>query len=463
VAEPPVLADLIVANTAEVATLAGGRPLPGLVPRGAVACRDGRIVWVGPEAALESVAALAPGGRRLDARGGVVTPGFVDCHTHLLFAGSRIGEFERRAQGATYQQLAAEGGGIRATVRATRAASLDELVALGRARLDLLLSLGTTTVEVKSGYGLTLEDELKTLEAAARLAREHEVGLVATCLGAHEVPDEYRDRRAAYVAMVREELLPEAARRGLARFADVFCDEGVFTVEETRSILLRARELGLGVRLHADELADTGGAALAAELGAASADHLLFASDEGLARMIEAGVVATALPTTALFLGMGRYARARWVLDRGGRVALASDFNPGTSMAPSLPLATTLACTQMRLTPAEALAAITREAAFALGLSGEVGRLEPGLAADLVVLDLPDYRALPYFFGVNHVAAVVKGGRVVREGQSTAGAALGPGVTGMGSDLNFARLDRGPCRSDPGAHETGERKGQVKT
>ncbi len=423
--EPPIEADLIVAGAAEVVTLAAGRPLPGLVRRGAVACRDGRIVWVGPEAELARAVALRPGGRRLDARGGVVAPGFVDPHTHLLFAGSRIEEFERRAQGATYQQIAAEGGGIRATVRATRGASLDELVALGRARLDLLLSLGTTTVEVKSGYGLTLEDELKLLEAAARLAASHPIGLVPTCLGAHEVPDEYRDRREAYVSLVRDELLPEVARRGLARFADVFCEQGVFTVEESRSILARARELGLGVRLHADELADTGGAALAAELGAASADHLLFASDEGLGRMIEAGVVATALPATALFLRMGRFARARWILDRGGRVALATDWNPGSSMTPSLPLVTTLACTQMGLTPAEALAAITREAAASLGLGGEVGQLAPGMRADLVVLDLPDYRALPYFFGVNHVAAVVKAGRVVREGQPAAGAALG--------------------------------------
>jgi imidazolonepropionase len=416
-------ADLVVANAAEVCTLAAGRPLPGLVPRGAVACAGGRVVRVGPEADLAREVTLAPGGRRLDARGGVVVPGFVDAHTHLLFAGSRVAEFERRAQGATYQQIAAEGGGIRATVRATRAASLEDLVAVGRARLDLLLSLGTTTVEVKSGYGLDVETEIRTLEATARLAREHPVGVVPTCLGAHELPDEYRDRREAFVALVRDELLPEVARRRLARFADVFCEQGVFTAAETRALLTRARDLGLGVRLHADEFADTGGASLAAELAASSADHLLFASDEGLDRMVEAGVVMTALPTTALFLRVGRFARARRVLDRGGTVALATDWNPGTSMTPSLPLATTLACTQMGLTPAEALAAITRGGAASLGLD-DVGRLEPGMRADLVVLDLPDYRALPYFFGVNHVAAVVKDGRVVREGQPTARGAL---------------------------------------
>ncbi len=423
---PHVPADLVIADTSEVVTVAHGRPLPGVVPRGAVACREGRIVWVGPEAVLGEAVTLLPGGRRLEARGGVVCPGFVDAHTHLVFAGSRLDEFELRAQGATYQQIAAEGGGIRATVRATRAASLEALVAIARPRLDLLLDLGTTTVEVKSGYGLDVGTEVRMLEATSRLADEHPIGIVATCLGAHEVPDEYRERREDFVALVCDELLPEVAKRRLARFADVFCEEGVFTPAETRSILERARALGLGIRVHADEFADTGGAALAADLGATSADHLLFASDAGLARMAEARVVMTALPATALFLTVGRFAPARAFLDRGGQVALATDWNPGTSMTPSLPFATTLACTQMGLTPAEAVAAITRGGAASLGLAHEVGRIEAGLAADLVVLDLPDYRALPYFFGVNHVSAVVKAGRVVREGQSTAGAALGP-------------------------------------
>ncbi|HEX7128055.1 MAG TPA: imidazolonepropionase [Thermodesulfobacteriota bacterium] len=423
---PSISADLVIDNTAEVVTLALGRPLPGVIPRGAVACREGRIVWVGPEAFLDESVTLAPGGRRLDARGGVVCPGFVDAHTHLLFAGSRLDEFERRTQGATYREIAAEGGGILSTVRATRHASLEALVAAGRPRLDLLLDLGTTTVEVKSGYGLDVGTELRMLQAIDRLSREHEIGVVATCLAAHEMPEEYRDRRDDFVALVRDELLPEVARLGLARFADVFCEQGVFTPEEARAILLRARDLGLGIRLHADEFADTGGAALAADLGAASADHLLFASDAGLDRMAEARVVMTALPTTALVLGVGRFARAREYLDRGGQVALATDWNPGTSMTPSLPLAATLACTQMGLTPAEALAAITRGGAASLGLAHEIGRIEGGLAADLVVLDLPDYRALPYFFGVNHVSAVVKAGRVVREGQATAGKALVP-------------------------------------
>lgn len=422
---PEIAADLLVVNAAEVVTLALCRPLPGLVRRGAVACREGRIVWVGPESALAEAVTPLPSARRLDARGGVVCPGFVDAHTHLLFAGSRVDEFERRAQGVSYRQIAAEGGGILATVRATREASLDTLVSAGRPRLDLLLDLGTTTVEVKSGYGLDVGTEVRMLEALDRLGRAHDIRLVPTCLGAHEVPEEYRDRRADFIALVRDELLPEVARRRLARFADVFCEAGVFTPAETRTILERARGLGLGVRLHADEFADTGGAALAADLGATSADHLLFASDEGLARMAEARVVMTALPMTALFLKVGRVAPARAFLDRGGQVALATDWNPGTSMTPSLPLAATLACTQMGLTPAEALAAMTRGGAASLGLAHEVGRLEAGLAADLVVLDLPDYRALPYFFGVNHVAAVVKGGRVVREGQRTAGAALG--------------------------------------
>lgn len=422
----PFAADFLLTGAAELLTLEPGlgEGLLGILRDGALAAARGRIVWVGPTAAAARAVRLGPGGRRLAARGRVVLPGFVDSHTHLVFAGSREDEFARRLAGASYQEIAAAGGGILATVRATRAATVEELVALGRRRLDLVLCHGTTTVEVKSGYGLTTADELKMLVAIRRLGASHPVRVRATFCGAHEVPPEYRGRADAYVDLVVGEMLPEVARRGLAHHVDVFCEEGVFTVAQARRILRAGQALGLGAKFHADEFVATGGAELAAELRALSADHLLAARIEGIRAMAAAGVTATLLPGTAFFLGLP-YAPARRFLEAGARLALATDFNPGSSYTPNMQLVVTLACTQMRMTVEEAIGAATLGGAHALGLADAIGSLRPGKACDLVVLDVPNHRHLPYLYGVNHVAAVVRGGRLAWVARARAPAAPG--------------------------------------
>jgi imidazolonepropionase len=409
-------ADLIVENAAQVVTCepAVGEGALGVIPAGTVAANGERIVWTGPASALGASVRPIPGARRLDARGGVILPGFVDSHTHLLFAGSREEEYALRARGASYQEIAAAGGGILSTVRTTRAASRDELVELALPRLATLLAHGTTTVEVKSGYGLTTADELKMLEAANRLRGAQPVGVYPTFCGAHEVPPEFQGRSDAYVNLVVEEMLPEVARRRLARYVDVFCEEGVFSIAQSRRILEAGRRLGLGAKFHADEFVTLGGAELAAEVGALSADHLLKARPEGVARMKEAGVTATLLPGTAFFLGLP-YAPARQFLALGARVALASDFNPGSSMSPNLQLVMTMAVSQMKMSPEEALLGVTLHGAQAMGLEAEVGSLRPGKQCDLLVADAPNWRYLSYYYGVNHVSAVVKSGRLVWE------------------------------------------------
>jgi len=417
-------ADLLVENTSQLVTL---KPSPratdpegklGVIPDGTLAARDGRIVWVGPSGETSKQVSLLPGGKELDASGKVVLPGFIDSHTHLIFAGTREKEFELRLQGASYQEIAAKGGGIKSTVEKTRGASKEELVQIGRKNLDSMLSLGTTTVEAKTGYGLSTKDEIKMLEALRDLAREHPVEVVPTFLGAHEIPPEYAGKTEEYVRLVIEEMIPAVAEKKLALFCDVFCEKGVFSPDQSRRILEAGKRFGLTPKLHADELTPLGGAELAAEVGAVSADHLLFISEKGMEAMAEKGVVATLLPGTAFFLFLGRYAPARRMISRGVTVALASDFNPGSCMTESLPLITTIACTQMRMTPAEAILGITLHAAKALGKEKEIGSLDPGKQADLVLLDIPDYRHLSYHFGVNHAWKVVKKGRVVWEAES---------------------------------------------
>ncbi len=389
----------------------GEGPL-GVIRRGALAALGGAIVWVGPAAELRR--AVEPRGDplELDARGRVIVPGFVDSHTHLVFAGSREEEFARRIAGASYQEIAAAGGGILATVAATRAATVDELVALARRRLELVLQHGTTTVEVKSGYGLTTADELKMLEAIRRLRASQPVEIHATFCGAHEVPPEFRSDPDRYVDLVVEEMLPEVARQGLAETCDVFCERGVFSVAQARRVLTAAGALGLRAKLHADEFSPSGGAELAAEVQALSADHLLHVRPEGIRALRAAGVTATLLPGTSFFLGLP-YAPARALREAGVPVALATDFNPGSSYTPNMQLILTLACTQMRLTVEEAIEAATRGGARALGRQARVGSLAPGKQCDLLVLDIPNYRHLPYLYGVNHVQTVVKGGRLV--------------------------------------------------
>ncbi|HEY0443148.1 MAG TPA: imidazolonepropionase [Candidatus Limnocylindrales bacterium] len=392
-----------------------------------LACWDGRVVAVGRRADVER--SLAADGfdlarfTRLDARGGTVTPGLVDAHTHLLFAGTREGELRLRQRGAGYLEILEAGGGILSTVAATRAAPNDALAAHGRRWLGEMLGHGVTTIEAKSGYGLDVETELRLLEVAAELDREGPIDIVPTFLGAHAVPAEFRDRpdaTAAYVRAVVEEQLPAVAAQGIARFCDVFCERGVFSAAESREILVAADRLGMEPRLHADELAPSGGAELAAELGAASADHLAAPSEAGIAALGAAAedgraVVATLLPATTWFLMSSHYAPARDLIDRGVPVALATDFNPGTSPTANLPLVMTVACLALRLSPAEALAAVTINAAHALRLGDEIGSLEVGKAADVAVWDVPTAEQIPYWPGADLVRTVVKRGRVVLE------------------------------------------------
>jgi imidazolonepropionase len=360
---------------------------------------------------------------QLDAAGGCVTPGLVDPHTHLLFAGTREGELRLRQRGAGYLEILAAGGGILSTVSATRSATSDELLTHGRRWLHEMLTHGVTTIEAKTGYGLDVATELRLLGVYALLADEGPIDIVPTYLGAHAVPPEYRDRSdatEAYVRAIIEEQLPAVAEQGIARFCDVFCERGVFSADQSGRILRAAAELGLGTRLHADELAPSGGAELAAEIGASSADHLATPSEAGIEALAVAAAsdrptVATILPATTWFLMTGHYAPARRLIERGVPVALGTDFNPGTSPTASLPLVMTVACLALELTPTEALAAVTINAAFALGLGEEVGSIEGGRHADLVVWAVPTHRQIPYWPAADLVRAVVKRGRVVLE------------------------------------------------
>ncbi len=414
-------ADLLVENASELLTLVGSPTGPrrgaalsdlGAIRDGAVAARDGQVVAVGTTDEVRARLELEPGAVVVDASGRVVLPGFVDPHTHLVFAGSRVDEFEMRLRGASYLEIAAAGGGILSTVEATRACGEEELVRLGLARLDRMLRSGTTTAEAKSGYGLSVEEELKLLRAAHRLSAAHEVDLVPTLLAAHAVPREFTGRADSFVDLIVEELLPAVAQEELAEFCDAYCDVGAFTIEQGRRVLEAGSELGLTPKLHADEFSHTGGAELAAELGAISADHLLRASEQGLRALASSGTVAVLMPTTAYFLGLP-YANARLMIELGVPVALATDFNPGSSPTWSMPAAISLACVGMRMLPSEAIAAATINAAWAIGVEEEVGSLECGKAADLLVLELQDHRELAAALGTGLIHKVVKRGRLV--------------------------------------------------
>ncbi len=383
----------------------------GIIGDGAMLVRGRRILAVGTRAGIERE--ISPATEVVDAGGRLVLPGFVDAHTHAVFAGTRADEFERRIEGATYAEIAARGGGIRSTVRATREASEAELLAAGRRYREWFFRGGTTTVEAKSGYGLSVESELKLL----RVIRE--LGYVPTFLGAHEVPDEYRASREGYVELVTSEMLPRA--RELAEFCDVFCEPTVFPVETSRRILTEARRLGYGLRIHAGQFRDDGGAQLAAELGAVTADHLEHTSQDGLRALAGAGVQPVLLPGSAYCLASTTYPAARQMIEMGLAVVLATDFNPGSSPTASMPMVLSLACTQMRLTPAEALTAATINAAYSLRGGDEIGSLEPGKRADFVIHDDDDYRELPYFFGRETARAVYIGGTCVYGPRSLSG------------------------------------------
>jgi imidazolonepropionase len=349
----------------------------------------------------------------IDVEGRTVLPGWVDAHTHLLFAGTREDEFALRVAGAGYEEIAAQGGGIHASVRRFREASDDSLMASARKNLDLALAMGTTTLEIKSGYGLSTEEELRALRLIATLKATHPIEIVPTFLGAHEMPSEWRDNRAGYVRAITDDMLPVIAKEGLAEFCDVFCERGVFTPLESRIILEKAGALGLGLKLHADEFGDTGGGRLAASLSVTSADHLHGAASDLVPELARAGVIAVLLPGTAFFLGLNRQAPARAMIEAGVPVAIATDMNPGSSMTQSMPLMTTLACVNLQLSPEEALVAGTVNGAAALGRADRVGRLRPGFRADFQVVDLPSHRLLPYHYGVSHARAVFRSGRQV--------------------------------------------------
>jgi len=410
-------ADLLVENAGQLLTLAApGGPKRGaalrdlgLIPGGAVAVRDQRVLAVGPSDELGKQVEAA---RRLDARGRVVMPGFVDPHTHLVWAGDRADEFEMRVAGASYMQIMAAGGGIMSTVRHTREAGLDELVAQTRVRLDRMLAYGTTTIEIKSGYGLNVAAELKQLEAIRRLQSQFPGTLVPTFLGAHAIPAEYQGRADEYVDLLIETMLPAAAGH-LPLFCDVFCEEGAFSLAQSARILEAAQSLGFGLKIHVDEFKPLGGTRLAVELGAVSADHVVCTPLDEIELLARSGVITVALPGTPFGLGQRDYTPARAIVDAGGALALATDCNPGTCWCESMQMVIALACRYLRLTPAEAIAAATINAAHALGLGNEVGSLEPGKRADLIVLDAPSYTHLGYRFGTNLIATVIAGGQIL--------------------------------------------------
>ncbi|QJD82994.1 imidazolonepropionase [Cohnella herbarum] len=413
--------DLLVHNIGTLVTMAGkaaarkGAEMSELsmVSNGAVAISEGKIVAVGPEDKVRAQLGNAAIAEQFDAGGRLVTPGLVDPHTHLVHGGSREHELALKLKGSTYLEILAQGGGILCTVRATRQATEEELYAKARRSLDIMLLHGVTTVEAKSGYGLTLQDELKQLRVTRSLNESHPVDMVSTFMGAHMVPEEYKGRSDEFVELLIRLMLPEVKRLNLAEFCDVFCEHGVFTVEQSERILVAAKALGFGLKIHADEIEPMGGAELAGRIGCVSAEHLLAASDEGLEAMERAGVIAVCLPATSFNLRLTRHARARKMIEFGLPVALSTDYNPGSSPTESIQLVMTLACLNLGMTPEEVMTAVTINAAYAIGRGDSIGSLEVGKLGDLVIFEANNLAYLPYHFGINHVNAVIKRGKVV--------------------------------------------------
>ncbi|PYL82110.1 MAG: imidazolonepropionase [Verrucomicrobia bacterium] len=410
-------------HASQLVTLAGpprarrGKELSelGIISDGAFVAAGGKITHVGKSTEIEK---LCDGETEvIDARGCIVLPGFVDAHTHLVFAGNRLDDFEARARGETYEQIAKRGGGIQTTVRATRAASEDELCALAKRRASWFLRNGTTMVEAKSGYGLTLEDELKILRVIQRVGKETPLETVPTFLGAHAVPAEFREDRAGYISLIIEEMLPRIARERLAEYCDIFCERDYFDVEDVRRILTAAKQHGLKLRMHVDQLTNGGGAKLAAELGATTADHLEQTAADGISALAKANIQPVLLPGSVYALGSKKYPDARAMIDAGLAVIVATDFNPGSSPSPSMPMMLSLAVTQMRMSPTEAVTAATVNAAASLNRMDEIGSLEVGKLANFAICDCEDYRELAYWFGGSLVRHVfVRGVSVSRNG-----------------------------------------------
>ncbi|MFQ5863648.1 MAG: imidazolonepropionase [bacterium] len=412
-------ADFVVKNAAELVTAQGSPEFaPGSFVRiehGALAAYKGKIVSVGATKQVELQITLQENSVIVDATGKTITPGFVDCHTHPVFYGTRENEFEMRVMGRSYEEISRAGGGIRSSVRSLRKASKEQLVAAARPRLDRFLAQGTTTIEAKSGYGLSVEDEIKSLEVIAELNKIHPLEIVPTFLGAHEIPDEYRHNRKDYINLIIHEMIPRIIERNLAEFCDVFCEAHVFNLQESREILTAAKTAGLKLKIHADQLTYSGGALLAAELAAVSADHLEYTDEKDWQMMLKQRVVPVLLPGAVFFIGKEKYARAKAMLEEGLPVAVATDLNPGTCMSESMPLMLTLSCLKLRLKPSEALTAATYHAALAIDRGNLLGTLEVGKEADLVIWNIPNFRYLPYHFGVSLAATVVKAGKIVWE------------------------------------------------
>lgn len=383
----------------------------GIIENACVIMVDGRIDWVGKQSGVDPV--MLSDCQIIDASGGLVTPGLIDCHTHAVFCGTRENEYEMRIMGRTYLEIAQAGGGIKATVSRLREASEDDLFNESMARLRQMIRSGTTTLEIKSGYGLTTQDEVKMLRVIRRLGEQSGLDVVATFLGAHDFPPEFVENRDGYVDLIIQEMIPKVAHARLADFCDVFCEEGFFSVEESQRILEAARDAGMKLCVHADEFCDSGGASLAARLRAINASHLAFSNLEGLRAMRDAGTVAVVLPGVSYGLARTCFTDARRMIDLGLKVAIATDFNPGSSMIHSLLIVAGMACSFMRLTPSEAIVGITLNAARALGLDDRLGSIEVGKQADLVIFNACDYRYLFYHFGADHVRYVVKKGRIV--------------------------------------------------
>jgi imidazolonepropionase len=411
--------NLLITNIGQLVTVSSGgtnvktgpamRDL-GVIEHSAVRIVDGRIERIG---STDELSRQHPDTIDvLDADGRIALPGFVDAHTHACFTGSRDHEFALRSQGASYQEIADQGGGILNTMKSVRASSRKDLKRATDRHLDAMLRHGTTTVEIKTGYGLSMESEITMLDAIQDVGKEHFVDVTPTFMPAHAIPPEFKNDRAGYVRLIIEKMIPYVGRRNLAHYCDVFCEAGYFSIEETREILLCAKNSGMQIKMHAEELSDTGSTELAVELGAVSVDHLEHVSERGIKALRSSQTVAVLLPGVSFFLNHS-YAPARKLIDAGVPVAIASDFNPGSCMSFSMPMMMTIACTHMGMTPEEAITASTVNAAAAIGMSDRVGSIEVGKKADIVLFDVPNYRFIPYFFGVNHVWRVIKNGTIL--------------------------------------------------